>query len=215
MHFFKTDRALSGRAMCRKGFSGAVILSCAALSLSLPVTADALVDANKSESQQGVPNEKADPYAEFLAKYADWARSLEAEGQKRGTPLTGQQIELAKEIGIKRPENVRLIFVESVPFPTDDEAMRKIGEALGFIGPGVTNNAQAFGYTIWVRNGYTLDCAKLAHELVHVMQIERSGDFAEFVKQYMVQLRAHGHWSMPLEVEAYEANEKYKCASCD
>ena len=172
-----------------------------------------MIDVEESKAHNEVSDETAHPYSDFLEKYVDWARGIEAEGQKRGTPLTGKQIELAREIGIKRPENVRLIFVESVPFPTDDEAMRKIGEVLGFIGPDVTNNAQAFGYTIWVRNGYTLDRPKLAHELVHVLQIERSGNFSEFVKQYMMQLRTHGHWNMPLEIEAYEANEKYKCAT--
>jgi hypothetical protein len=87
--------------------------------------------------------------------------------------------------------------------------MRKIGEELGFVGPGITNNAQAFGYTIWVRNGFDLTWPLLAHELVHVQQIERNASFGAFVEKYMKQLMAHGHENMPLEVEAYEANRTH------
>ena len=213
MNFSITRGYVSRFRVPQRGISCAVILSCAALLLSRPEAADALASFTESETDHQVSDELANPYAGFLGKYVDWARSIEAEGQQRGIPLTRNQIELAKEIGIKRPENVRLIFVESVPFPTHDEDMRKAGEALGFIGPGIINNAQAFGYTIWIRNGFTLDRPKLAHELVHVQQIERSGNFAQYAKQYMMELGTYGHNDMPLELEAYQANEKYKCST--
>ncbi|MCJ1961491.1 hypothetical protein [Novosphingobium mangrovi (ex Hu et al. 2023)] len=157
-----------------------------------------------------VSGKQADAHAEFLASYAAWAKGIEAEGQARGTPLTAEQFELARQVGIAHPEKVRLVHVETVPFPTHDEAMRKMGESLGFIGPGITNNAQAFGYTIWVRDGFTLDRPSLAHELVHVAQIERSASFDAYVQRYMQELQTYGHARMPLEVEAYEANRTYR-----
>ncbi|MCJ8190032.1 hypothetical protein [Sphingomicrobium aestuariivivum] len=192
-------------------FFAPMVSSCAALLLSLPGAANATVGDDRVEAVQQMPAEKTDPYAQFLRKYVDWASIIEAEGQRRGTPLTSGQIELARQIGIQRPEEVRIIMVDAVPFPSENEDMRTMGEALGFIGPDVINNAQAFGYTIWVRDGYTLDRPNLAHELVHVMQIEREGDFSVFVRQYMMQLLEHGHMKMPLEIEAYEANEKFGC----
>ncbi|MFB0612636.1 hypothetical protein [Aurantiacibacter poecillastricola] len=151
-----------------------------------------------------------DPQADFLARYIDWAKTIEASGQDRGTPLSSTQLELAREIGIEHPEKVRLVFVDAVPFPTHDEVMREVGEDLGFIGPGITNNAQAFGYTIWIRDGFALDRPGLAHELVHVAQIERSASFGDYVERYMQELSEHGHVDMPLEVEAYAANTKYR-----
>ena len=210
MTFLETGRIMSGSRLALKALSCAVIIASALLCHSLPVSGSALAQTAQSYEQDDVSDKAANPYADFLRRYVDWANRIEIEGQRSGLPLSGKQIELAKQIGIKHPEKVRLVFVDKVPFPDDDEDMRKVGEALGFIGPGVINNAQAFGYTIWVRNGYTLDRPKLAHELVHVQQIERSGNFGEFVFQYMMQLREHGHYDMPLEIEAYAANEEYK-----
>ncbi|WP_370030834.1 hypothetical protein [Qipengyuania mesophila] len=198
-----------------RGSSATLVTACAALLFSIPAAADTTADDDQAEATRQITAEEADPYARFLQNYVDWANIIEAEGRKRGRPLTGSQIELARAVGIERPEEVRIIFVDAVPFPKENEDMRRMGEALGFIGPGVINNAQAFGYTIWVRNGYTLDRPSLAHELVHVMQIERAGDFGAFVKQYMMQLLRHGHNDMPLEIEAYAANEKFNCDTPD
>lgn len=207
----ENSRIASPRRMRQRGLSATAIAACAALFLGSPAAAADPTGAEQPESRQPAAGEKAEPLAEFLGKYIDWARSIEAEGQQRGTPLTSKQIALARQVGIAHPEKVRLVFVDNVPFPTDDAAMRKVGEDLGFIGPDVINNAQAFGYTIWVRNGFTLDRPRLAHELVHVAQIERSASFEAYVQQYMAELLEHGPMDMPLEVEAYKANEKYKC----
>ncbi|UNU42132.1 hypothetical protein EAO27_04935 [Sphingopyxis sp. YF1] len=104
---------------------------------------------------------------------------------------------------------MRLVFVDEVPFPTDNPEIKLAGEKFGFIGPGITNNAQAFGYSVWIRNGFSLDRPRLAHELVHVMQIERSTGFAAYARQYVSELLQYGHEKSPLELEAYEANRRY------
>ncbi|OWV34188.1 hypothetical protein B5C34_12465 [Pacificimonas flava] len=180
------------------------------MTASTPFTADAFTRVAESHADHRAPDGQGDQYARFFDKYVEWARTIEAEGQERGTRLTPGQVELGRQIGIEHPERVRLVFVDAVPFPAHDEEMRRIGESLGFIGPGVTNNAQAFGYTVWVRNGFALDRPSLAHELVHVAQIERSESFGAYVRQYMMELIEHGHLDMPLEVEAYEANREYE-----
>ncbi len=87
--------------------------------------------------------------------------------------------------------------------------MRDAATQMGFIGPGVINNAQAFGYTIWVSKDFVLDRPSLAHELVHVEQIERSASFGSYAKNYMLELLSFGHEKMPLELEAYQANKKF------
>jgi len=80
--------------------------------------------------------------------------------------------------------------------------------SLGFIGEGIINNAQVFGYSIYVRKDYQLTRPKLAHELVHVLQIERS-DLAAVVSQHFADLARYGYDNSPLEVEAYKANSLY------
>ncbi|WP_299495117.1 hypothetical protein [uncultured Shewanella sp.] len=83
-----------------------------------------------------------------------------------------------------------------------------MGLSLGFIGDNIINNAQVFGYSIYVRNGYELDMPKLAHEFVHVLQIERSS-LEKVVFQHFSDLAKYGYADAPLEVEAFKANIKY------
>lgn len=86
--------------------------------------------------------------------------------------------------------------------------MKILGEALGFIGEGIVNNAQVFGYLIYVRNGFELNKPKLAHELVHVLQIERSS-LEAIITQHFSDLAKYGYGKASLEVEVFKANEKY------
>ncbi|WP_144400857.1 hypothetical protein [Novosphingobium sp. MBES04] len=205
----KSHRITSTRQM-RTATLRTMASACGVITAGILCAAHTPAFAADTKDQAQVSGEQTVALAEFLGRYAAWAKGIEAEGQARGTPLTAEQIEMARQIGIAHPEKVRLVPVEAVPFPTQDEAMLKMGESLGFIGPGITNNAQAFGYTIWVRDGFTLDRPSLAHELVHVAQIERSASFDTYVQRYMRELREYGHARMPLEVEAYEANRTYR-----
>lgn len=115
---------------------------------------------------------------------------------------------LASEIGIVHPEKVRIIYVDEVPFPYENFALKVFGEAVGLIGEGIINNAQVFGYSIYARKGFKLNRPKLAHELVHVLQIERSS-LDKVVTQHFYDMAEYGYDEAPLEVEAAAANIKY------
>jgi len=144
----------------------------------------------------------------LLPQYIEWAYATDAKGLEIGISLNSKELLLAADIGIKYPEKVRLIYVDEVPFPYENFALKMLGEALGFIGEGVVNNAQAFGYSIYIRNGYELNRPKLAHELVHVLQIENSS-LDKIITQHFSDLAVYGYEKAPLEVEAFEANKKY------
>jgi hypothetical protein len=144
-----------------------------------------------------------------LPPYIEWATATEVSGLTQGQALDAQQLRIAREIGIKQPEKVRLVYVDEVPFPHDNRLLKTVGEALGFIGEGIVNNAQVFGYSIYVRTGYELSTPRLAHELVHVLQIERSG-LEAVITQHFSDLATYGYNDSPLEVEAYKANQDYK-----
>ncbi|MXP10357.1 hypothetical protein [Pseudoblastomonas halimionae] len=206
------DRPISGtpiptHALRRSGIRTA-LSACALFAAGMLSACHTLADERIASSQ----DEQRNAAAAFLAKYVAWAKLIEVQGQERGVPLTPAERRLAAEVGIARPDKVRLVYVDAVPFPADDPEMRAVGESMGFIGPGVINNAQAFGYTIWVRRGFTLDTPLLAHELVHVAQIERSASFGAYAERYMRELMEFGHTGMPLEIEAHEANRKYAAA---
>lgn len=144
----------------------------------------------------------------ILPQYIDWAGDTEVAGLQLGEPLSAAQLALAAEIGIKQPEKVRLVYVDAVPFPYHNPMLKLVGEATGFIGEGIINNAQVFGYSIYVRKDYQLDTPKLAHELVHVLQIERAS-LEQVITQHFADLLKYGYDNAPLELEAYAANKRY------
>lgn len=144
----------------------------------------------------------------LVAQYIHWAGETEKQGRENGMALTPEQALLAADVGVKSPHEVRLVHVEQVPFPMENPALKYLGETLGFIGDGVVNNAQAFGHSIYVRQGFALNRPKLAHELVHVRQIEDTS-FQAMTVQHMLDLALHGYENSRIENEAFQANRKY------
>jgi len=140
----------------------------------------------------------------LIPQYVDWAYETERKGLESGIPLNSRELALAADIGIQKPEKVRIVHVEEVPFPLENFALKTLGEVLGFIGEGITNNAQAFGYSIYVRNGYELNRPKLAH----VLQIE-SSSLDQVITQHFSDIAEFGYDKAPLEVEAFKANKQY------
>jgi hypothetical protein len=148
-------------------------------------------------------------YEKLIPQYISWAVSIDQAGIKTGEPLDEKELLLAKEVGIKFPKKVRLVYVDEVPFPYENEHLKQMGLSLGFIGKDIKNEAQAFGYSIYIRKDLNFTIGKLAHELVHVMQIERSDSFSTYVIQYLSDLAKYGYSKAPLEIEAFKANTKY------
>ena len=144
----------------------------------------------------------------LLPQYIDWAYETDRKGLEMGTPLNEKELLLAAEIGIKHPEKVRIVYVDAVPFPYENVALKTFGEAVGLVGEGIVNNAQVFGYSIYARKGFVLNRPKLAHELVHVLQIERAS-LDSVVTQHFFDMAEYGYDDAPLEVEAAKANVMY------
>jgi hypothetical protein len=144
----------------------------------------------------------------LVPQYIEWGYEIEAQGLKLGVPLDSEGLMLAKDIGIQSPEKIRIVYVDEIPFPHDNFALKMLGEAVGFIGDNIINEAQAFGYSIYVRKDYEFDKPSLAHEIVHVLQIERA-NFEDVTFQHLSDLTKYGYDKAPLEVEAFEANKKY------
>ncbi|WP_233520593.1 hypothetical protein [Flocculibacter collagenilyticus] len=143
-----------------------------------------------------------------MSQFIDWTYETGRKGQGIGTPLDEKELLLAAEIGIEHPEKVRSIYVDEVPYPHKNVALKFIGEAVGLVGEGIINNAQVCGYSIYSRKDFVLNRPKLAHELVHVLQIERSG-LDNVVTQHFSDMAKYGYDKAPSEVEASEANKKY------
>ena len=159
-----------------------------------------------SQEQSSVAEETL---SSFLPQYTSWAQHIDNQGQQIGEPLSEEALRIAKEIGIREPNKVRLVLCEEVPFPLENGELKAIALSMGLIGPNIVNNAQVFGYSIYIRQAWEYSLAELAHELVHVMQIEREGSFAKFLPKYMQQVSEFGYEKAPYEAEAFQANKKY------
>jgi len=144
----------------------------------------------------------------LLPQYIEWAFETDKQGLESGVPLNSQELSLATDIGIQNPEKIRIVYVDEIPFPYENFALKTLGNALGFIGEGIINNAQVFGYSIYVRSGYELNRPNLAHELVHVLQIERTS-LNHMITKHFSDLAEYGYDKAPLEVEAFKANKEY------
>ncbi|MEZ9138751.1 MULTISPECIES: hypothetical protein [unclassified Shewanella] len=144
----------------------------------------------------------------LLPQYIDWAYEVDRKGQEIGVSLDKKELLLAAEIGIVHPEKVRIVYVNEVPFPYENFALKVFGEGVGIVGEGIINNAQVFGYSIYARKDFELNRTRLAHELVHVLQIERAS-LDIVVSQHFSDMSKYEYDKAPLEMEAFEANKKY------
>ncbi|MDO6575754.1 hypothetical protein [Alteromonas stellipolaris] len=70
----------------------------------------------------------------LLPQYIDWAHEIERKGLDIGVPLNKKELLLASNIGIEHPENVRIVYVNEVPFPYENFALKAFGEAVGLVG---------------------------------------------------------------------------------
>lgn len=127
-----------------------------------------------------------------------WAERTAAEYASRGDALNAVGIELARRVGVSRPEEIRLLLVEEMPRPAHP-MLHAAARATGFFGRLTTG--LTLGHTVLVRRGH--DSKRLlSHEFRHVQQYEQAGSIAEFLRVYLDQVMQNGYMDAPLEVDA-------------
>jgi len=145
----------------------------------------------------------------FEEALALWLHEVNAEIYARGEPLSPELHQIAVELGIARIDDIRVLVVDAVPVPTHRPTLYREGERRGLWGPGIAGNAQVFGHGVAVTQEVLDDKGKMAHELMHIRQIERFGAVEDFVVEYLRQIAEYGYANAPLEVEAFEQNARY------
>lgn len=123
----------------------------------------------------------------------------EAAAMANGVALDDKQQALARSLGIREVERVRVYYVDALPSPTDPQLL-PLAKRYGYSSPAM--GAYTYGYGIWIKTPYRHDRELLAHELVHVHQGERLGREV-LTRQYLMQLFIYGYNNAPLELEAY------------
>jgi len=134
----------------------------------------------------------------LIPKAIAWAHEQSRLILQSGAPLTEKQTALAMQMGVAKPELVRIQFVSELPMP-EDPLLRQITDTTGVIGPHMAG--LTLGYGIYVVEKHA-DVRLISHELRHVQQYESLGGIEAFMPVYLAQIASVGYYDAPLEQEA-------------
>ncbi len=127
---------------------------------------------------------------------------LEKYALRAGVPLSPNEMEDAKALGVRAPERVRLlVFGQSMR--AGDFRPRSVTAALRLFTPATCGLALRYG--ILVRDDYWRNWRLVAHELAHTAQYERLGGLRPFLREYLRECLTHGYRGARLEKEAAAA----------
>ncbi len=135
---------------------------------------------------------------EIFDHAAKWVSQQQEIILASGASLTSEQIVIASQVGVLRPEKIRILPVARIS-PPDDPLLRKVAEEMNFLGPDAIG--LTLGYGIYLREGYITD-RLLSHEFRHVQQYEVAGSVQVFIAEYIQQIFQHGYYDSPYEVDA-------------
>ena len=139
---------------------------------------------------------------QLLPLAAQWATEQERRVLCQGVPLSKEELADARAIGVRNPERVRLLRVDSIPVPAHP-MLRAAAASINFITSAPSGLALDYG--IFVRADHWRDRELIAHELAHTAQYQRLGGILPFLQTYLGQCATVGYDQAPLELEASEA----------
>ena len=127
-----------------------------------------------------------------------WATREAARAAALGSPLAPFAVDIARRVGVSRPEAVRVLVAEALPVP-EEPALRDAALRAGLLGPGMIG--LTLGHSIFVRDGH-LTREVLAHECRHVHQYESHGGIPGLLPIYLAQVLDFGYLAAPFEEDA-------------
>lgn len=127
-----------------------------------------------------------------------WAERQEAAILRDGRPLSEWETMWATDVGVRKPESVRILPVPRIPTPVSwlTKLFRIFTE-----GP----TGMAVNYGIYLEASQATNPSLLVHELTHVAQFERLGGIESFLREYILQCVQDGYWEAEMEREARDA----------
>lgn len=134
----------------------------------------------------------------ILPRAIAWAETQERHVLESGMPLNEELSGVALGVGVRHPERVFLLEVESLPLPSDPD-LRLAALETNLLGPNTVG--LTLGYGIYLCKGYATR-RLLSHELRHVHQYEEAGSIAAFLPIYLDQIAAVGYGNAPYEIDA-------------
>jgi len=128
-----------------------------------------------------------------------WAKDREAASLATGTPLTHEQLMLARAVGVKHPERIRIVVVDEIPLP-DEPILRAAAQGVGLSqswAAGLT-----LGHAVILHRGFEHEVRLLSHEFRHVAQYESLGGIGPFLVSHLKSLSEVGYENSPFERDA-------------
>ena len=167
--------------------------------LSIALVTSLSACSNKAEQLVNPSQQLLDTVVPFNQPAIEFARQNEQLALSKGEPLNQAQLAIANRIGIKESQKIRVLYVDTLPFP-EDKLLAQLAKRNNLESPYMLGFT--YGYGIFIKKPYKTDLELLAHELVHVSQYETLG-IDGFIKRYLLELAVMGYRQAPLEVEAY------------
>lgn len=141
-------------------------------------------------------------FEKLLPLAAEWAAEQEQRILREGVPLSEQEIADARALGVREPERVRLLQVDTIPSPTHP-ILKAAYAATNFLTGAPRGLTLQYG--IFVRSDCWRDRFLITHELAHTAQYQRLGGILPFLRGYLSQCATIGYQKAPLEQEATDA----------
>lgn len=140
----------------------------------------------------------------IVPKAIEWAESQSLSIETTGQPLSSDQLDVARSVGVMFPELIRITEVSRLPLPEDPD-LYHAALATGLLGQNMVG--MTFGYGIYICHGHR-NIRLLSHEFRHTFQYEQAGSIAAFLPTYLQQIATFGYDNAPFEMDA-RAYEKY------
>ena len=126
-----------------------------------------------------------------------WVTEQERRILSKGRSLSTEEIEVARLLGVKHLDRVRVETVPGVPMPSG--FLDRVRRLIGFPAAPIS---LAAGHGIFLSDEVTENRFVLAHELVHVAQFERFGGIRGFLREYLSECLNLGYTNVSFETEA-------------
>ena len=128
-----------------------------------------------------------------------WAEAQASIVLTSGNALNPPKLQLARNVGVVKPERIRIRVFDRLPLPTE-AALREAAVQTGLLGPSMIG--LTLGYAVLICRGHEASPRLLSHEFRHVYQYETAGSIAAFLPGYLQQIVAVGYFNAPLEADA-------------
>jgi len=128
-----------------------------------------------------------------------WAEARARKAAEVGSPLTPEEQNIARAVGVAKAELVRIEIVgDRLPMP-DDPILQAAATQAGLLGPGMVG--LTLGHAIFICRGHKTR-RLVSHELRHVYQYEQCGSIAAFLPAYLAQVLEVGYQDAAFERDA-------------